>query len=141
MTIETMIQWIRHLESMRDGTAQMDRTLDERLADLLNDPESFARFNAWMKPATAEAQTADDPDTAVMTPEDALLMMATIEAQRGSSAASQARADVLLVKLLSGDVDEFWEAFYAAPPLSVATTILLQIGTDATFADLLEAME
>lgn len=138
MDTPNLIRWVRRLEAMRDGTPQTDRTVDEKLADLLDDPDEFSRFNHWLEPAEANVQPAR-PE-AGMSVDDALLGMGAIDAQR--SRIGDEATDMLAAVLLSNP-GAFWDSYFSLlnRPHPGAMALFVKLGSDATLADLRAALE
>ena len=132
MEMGDLVRWIRLLESERDGTPEVDAEVDAALTELLENPNEFA---ARLLPVRKRIEQSTET---TMTPEDALTAMAAVESQRSSI--GDGKADTLTMVLLSNPA-EFWDAYFTTPPMPGAVALFVQLGSDASLADLRAALE
>jgi len=134
MDMGDLVKWIRMLEAERDGTPEVDATVDAALVELLENPDEFT---ARLLPARKRVEQSTGT---TMTPEDALTAMAAVESQRSSI--GDGKADNLTLELLTNPGD-FWERYFSLldQPLPGAMALLLRLGSDGSLADLRAALE
>jgi len=132
MDMGDLVKWIRMLEAERDGTPEVDATVDAALVELLENPDEFT---ARLLPARKRVEQSTGT---TMTPEDALTAMAAVESQRSSI--GDCKADTLTMVLLSNPA-EFWDAYFTTAPVPGTMTLFVRLGSDASLADLRAALE